>query len=59
MIAKIAREADNARQGLPARIVAKMNGLQEKGIIDALYQASQAGVKIDLIVRGICSLVPG
>ncbi|UQB41916.1 polyphosphate kinase 1 [Thiomicrospira microaerophila] len=59
MLEKIAREAENARQGLPARIIAKMNGLQEKGIIDALYQASQAGVQIDLIVRGICSLVPG
>jgi polyphosphate kinase len=59
MLEKIAREADNARQGLPARIIAKMNGLQEKGIIDALYQASQAGVQIDLLVRGICSLVPG
>ncbi len=59
MLRRIEREADNARQGLPARIIAKMNGLQEKTIIDALYQASQAGVKIDLIVRGICSLVPG
>lgn len=59
MLRRIEREAENARQGLPARIIAKMNGLQEKTIIDALYQASQAGVKIDLIVRGICSLVPG
>lgn len=59
MLEKIARETENAKQGLPARIIAKMNGLQEKEIIDALYQASQAGVKIDLIVRGICSLVPG
>lgn len=59
MLERIAREAENARQGLPARIIAKMNGLQEKGIIDALYVASQAGVQIDLIVRGICSLVPG
>ena len=59
MIERINREAENARQGKPARIIAKMNGLQEKEVIDALYQASQAGVKIDLIVRGICSLRPG
>lgn len=59
MIAKIEREAENARQGKSARIIAKMNGLEEQGIIDALYKASQAGVKIDLIVRGICSLRPG
>lgn len=59
MLERIEREAANARKGLPARIIAKMNGLQEKQIIDALYKASQAGVEIDLIVRGICSLVPG
>lgn len=59
MLERIAREADNARQDKPARIIAKMNGLQEKQIIDALYAASQAGVQIDLIVRGICSLAPG
>ncbi len=59
MLERIKREADNARNGLPARIIAKMNGLEEKTIIDALYDASQAGVKIDLIVRGICSLRPG
>ncbi len=59
MIERIQREAENARNGKPARVIAKMNGLQEKQIIDALYEASQAGVKIDLIVRGICSLVPG
>ncbi|MCF6346429.1 MAG: polyphosphate kinase 1 [Thiomicrorhabdus sp.] len=59
MIEKIQREAENARQGKPARIIAKMNGLEEVTIIDALYEASQSGVKIDLIVRGICSLRPG
>lgn len=59
MIERIEREAENARQGKPARIIAKMNGLEEETIIDALYLASQAGVKIDLIVRGICSLRPG
>lgn len=59
MLQRIEREAENARKGLPARIIAKMNGLEEKGIIDALYDASNAGVKIDLIVRGICSLRPG
>ena len=59
MIKRINREAENAKKGLPARIIAKMNGLEEKTIIDTLYKASQAGVKIDLIVRGICSLRPG
>lgn len=59
MIERIQREAENARQGKPARIIAKMNGLQEQEIIDALYDASQAGVKIDLIIRGMCSLRPG
>ena len=59
MIERIQREAEHARQGRPSRIIAKMNGLEEKEIIDALYEASQAGVKIDLIVRGICSLRPG
>ncbi|WP_319381002.1 polyphosphate kinase 1 [Thiomicrorhabdus sp.] len=59
MIERIQREAENARQGKSARIIAKMNGLEEKGMIDALYAASQAGVQIDLIVRGICSLRPG
>ncbi|QCU90879.1 polyphosphate kinase 1 [Thiomicrorhabdus sediminis] len=59
MIERIQREAENARQGVSARIIAKMNGLDDQDIIDALYQASQAGVQIDLIVRGICSLRPG
>jgi len=55
----IEREAEHARQGKPAHIVAKMNSLEERKIIRALYRASQAGVKIDLIVRGFCTLRPG
>ena len=55
----IAREKKHAQQGREARIVAKMNSLCEPGIIEALYEASAAGVKIDLIVRGICCLKVG
>src|SRR5438105_728542 len=55
----IARESDHSRLGRPARIIAKMNALLDKNIIMALYRASQAGVKIDLIVRGMCALRPG
>ena len=59
IIAKIQRETEHARAGKDARIVAKINSLNETQIIDALYEASQAGVRIDLVVRGICSLRPG
>ena len=58
----IAREKDYAKAGRPAQIIAKMNSLCDKDIIEALYEASAAGVKIQLIIRGICCLkvgVPG
>ena len=56
---KIRREAEHARAGRTGHIVAKMNALQDPRIIRALYDASQAGVKIELIVRGFCCLKPG
>jgi polyphosphate kinase len=58
-IALIEREAEHAREGKEARIIAKMNALLDKTVVQALYRASQAGVQIDLIVRGICALRPG
>ena len=58
-IALIDREAEHARQAKPARIIAKMNALLDKSVVQALYRASQAGVEIELIVRGICALRPG
>ena len=59
MIEMINREAENCRQGKTGRIVAKMNSLVDTRVIQSLYEASQAGVEIDLIVRGICCLRPG
>jgi polyphosphate kinase len=58
-LALIDREIENAQHGKPAAITIKLNNLEEKEMIDKLYQASQAGVKIELIIRGICRLVPG
>lgn len=55
----IKKETENAKQGLPSGITAKVNSLVDPAIIDLLYKASQAGVKIKLIVRGICCLIPG
>jgi polyphosphate kinase len=59
MLDLINREAENARAGKPARIIAKNNRVADAEIVNALYEASQAGVEIDLIVRGICTLRPG
>jgi len=59
LVAKIDREIDFSKAGKEARVVAKVNALIEPKIIDKLYEASCAGVRIDLIVRGICSLRPG
>lgn len=59
LIAKIDREIEHAKAGRPARFMGKMNSLQDARIIQALYRASQAGVEIDLVVRGICCIRPG
>ena len=59
VLSKLAREAEHARAGRAARIIVKMNALVDPQAIEALYRASCAGVKIDLIVRGVCCLRPG
>ncbi len=59
IIEKIEREASNAIAGKPARIIAKMNSLTDEEVMKALYRASISGVKIDLIIRGVCRLRPG
>jgi polyphosphate kinase len=59
LLEAIRRETRNAKDGMPARIIAKMNALVEEAVIKALYAASEAGVQIDLIVRGACALRPG
>ena len=55
----VERETEHAKHGKPAKIIAKMNSLIDKKLMIALYKASQAGVKVELIVRGVCSLRPG
>lgn len=59
MLHLIRREMENAAKGLPARVAAKMNALVDEKLIETLYRASEAGVQVDLIVRGICCLRPG
>ncbi len=59
ILALIDREIENARAGRPAGVFAKLNALVQEEIIEALYRASRAGVKVDLLVRGICALRPG
>jgi polyphosphate kinase len=59
VLGKLARESEHARAGRPARVIAKMNALVDPQTIEALYRASNAGVQIDLIVRGVCALRPG
>jgi polyphosphate kinase len=59
LLTRIEREAEHARAGRPARIRMKLNGLSDREVVWALYRAAQAGVDVDLVVRGICTLAPG
>jgi polyphosphate kinase len=59
IVSRISRQAERHRAGLPARIAFKTNALVDETVVDALYRASQAGVPVDLWVRGICALRPG
>src|SRR5262245_25359711 len=59
IVAKVQRESGHAAAGRPAKILAKMNSLVDPQVIESLYRASRAGVEIDLILRGLCSLRPG
>jgi polyphosphate kinase len=58
-LAMIDREIEHHQAGRPAHIIAKINSLEERKVVRALYRASQAGIKIDLVVRGFCTLKPG
>ncbi len=58
LLAAIERETEHARAGRPARIRAKLNGLADGGVVQALYQASKEGVEVELVIRGICTLAP-
>jgi polyphosphate kinase len=59
LVERIGRQAERARQGLPARVRIKANSVVDEQVIDALYGASRAGVPVELVVRGICALKPG